>query len=151
MRHKSDGERHQTDKHCIFQHQYQNFAYLCKVSIKNGTKFLIFPRNVNISHVTELSFLADVPLEGELCSTVTLCTVNNNIIAEHCIFQITLSCLNLTKELLGSLFMKNIQDYAIYNGTMFSVSFVKIIFHHMSLLKPINYRLLHLGQVPAKS
>lgn len=90
MRHKSDGERHQTDKHCIFQHQYQNFAYLCKVSIKNGTKFLIFPRNVNISHVTELSLLADVPLEGEHCSTVTLCTVNNNIIAEHCIFQITL-------------------------------------------------------------
>lgn len=33
MGHKNDGEAHQTDKRCIFQHQHLNSVWICKVSI----------------------------------------------------------------------------------------------------------------------
>ncbi|XP_066254587.1 zinc finger FYVE domain-containing protein 1-like isoform X1 [Euwallacea similis] len=41
MNHGEDGESHKCDKPCKFQHQYQNYVFLCKKCIKNGKKTIV--------------------------------------------------------------------------------------------------------------
>nr|CAH7745543.1 unnamed protein product [Callosobruchus chinensis] len=43
MGHKEEGEPHRCDQDCMFQHQYQNFVYLCKACYKNGHRTVVKP------------------------------------------------------------------------------------------------------------
>ncbi|CAG9822995.1 unnamed protein product [Phaedon cochleariae] len=41
--HKEEGEPHQSKQDCTFQHQYQNYVYLCKVCHRNGQRNIVKP------------------------------------------------------------------------------------------------------------
>ncbi|XP_050503770.1 zinc finger FYVE domain-containing protein 1 isoform X2 [Diabrotica virgifera virgifera] len=43
MGHKEEGEPHQSTQDCTFQHQYQNYVYLCKACYKNGHRSVVKP------------------------------------------------------------------------------------------------------------
>ncbi|KAG5882567.1 hypothetical protein JTB14_011767 [Gonioctena quinquepunctata] len=43
MGHKEEGEPHKSTQDCTFQHQYQNYVYLCKACYKNGNRIPVKP------------------------------------------------------------------------------------------------------------
>ncbi|KAJ8984566.1 hypothetical protein NQ317_006028 [Molorchus minor] len=57
MGHKDEGEPHSSDKSCKFQHQYQNYVYLCKACHKNGNKVIVKPSYQPATETSWTSYL----------------------------------------------------------------------------------------------
>lgn len=72
MGHKEEGEAHQSVQDCLFQHQYQNFVYLCKACYKNGRRTVVKPRSMTDNSWSSYfnyvwsGFVIDCPKCGEI-------------------------------------------------------------------------------------